>query len=226
MGINADVQGLEVGNLVELFKVDLTPLGGEIYRFHGHKHGGTITWQGQVYSAKALEAEGFELTGEGRQPSPTLELGNADGFITALVIYFNDMVGATVTRMRTLSKFLDGQPTADPNEHLPDEVWIVDRKVNEDNVSVKFELTTPFEFENVQLPRRPIVATGCPWMSIGGYRGPYCGYNGPPIADVNDALTDDGTKDMCSGTVTGCKLRFGATGQLNFGGFPAAGLIR
>lgn len=34
------------------------------------------------------------------------------------------------------------------------------------------------------------------------------------------------TTDKCSKTVTGCKLRFGATGELPFGGFPGAGLVR
>jgi lambda family phage minor tail protein L len=49
----------------------------------------------------------------------------------------NNLNGAKVTRIQTLTKyldsvnFIDGNPDADPTQELPREVWLVDRKSTE-----------------------------------------------------------------------------------------------
>ena len=70
MGINADIQKLEPGALVELFELDASGIGGEVLRFHGYMQVGPIFWQGQRYEPWAIQAEGFEQVGEGQQPRP------------------------------------------------------------------------------------------------------------------------------------------------------------
>ena len=163
---------------------------------------------------------------------PKLSVSNIDGRITALCLMFGDLVGAKVIRRQTLVKYLDaanfpeGNPTADPNEHFQDEVWFIERKTSEDKETVEFELTTAIDLNGEQLPGRQIIAGVCGWLIRGGYRGPYCGYTGPAVADANDVPTDDPARDQCSGLVRGCKLRFGADKELPYGGFPAAGLLR
>jgi len=61
----------------------------------------------------------------------------------------------------------------------------------------------------------------CSWV----YRGEGCGYTGGAVATSNDQPTDDLTKDMCSHKVSGCKLRFGANGDLRYAGFVGSALI-
>lgn len=117
-------------------------------------------------------------------------------------------------------------PTADPNEHFLDEIWFIERKVAEDKQTVEFELTTAIDLNGEQLPGRQVIAGVCGWLIRGGYRGPYCGYNGPAVADANDVPTTDPSRDQCGGRVGSCKLRFGADKPLPYGGFPAAGLLR
>lgn len=129
MGINADVQKLELGALVELFELDASEIGGAVQRFHSYTQVGPIYWQGKQYDPWAIQAEGFEQVGEGQQPSPTLRVGNIGqdekgnplaGVISALCIHLDDLVGARVVVRRTLGKYLDaanfpeGNPTADP----------------------------------------------------------------------------------------------------------------
>lgn len=149
-----------------------------------------------------------------------------------MCLLFDDLVGAKVVRRQTLVKYLDaanfpdGNPTADSDEHFPDEVWFIERKLSEDKEMVEFELTTAIDLNGEQLPGRQIIAGTCGWLIRGGYRGPYCGYNGPPVADVNDQPTDDPAQDQCGGRVGSCKLRFGPNSPLPHGGFPAAGLLR
>ncbi len=117
-------------------------------------------------------------------------------------------------------------PTADPNEHFLDEIWFIERKVSEDNETVEFELATAIDLNGEQLPGRQIIAGTCGWLIRGGYRGPYCTYNGSAYFDINDNPVSDPARDVCAGLVRSCKKRFGETNPLPYGGFPAAGLLR
>ncbi|ESH90797.1 tail protein [Cupriavidus sp. HPC(L)] len=230
--INYDIQTLESGERVELFELDATGIGGDLLRFHGHTQVGPIWWQGNEYSPWPIQGDGFARTGEGQQPTPTLSVGNVTGAITAMCLYLQDMVGAKLTRHVTLGKYLDaanfpgGNPTADPTEELPPEVWYLEQKTEEDNVAVTWELASALDFDGVQLPRRQIVANVCSWLSIGGYRGPYCGYTGTAYFDKDDNPVADPALDRCGGRLTSCKCRFGENNPLPFGSFPAADLIR
>jgi lambda family phage minor tail protein L len=231
MTIYSDIQTLEPGNRVVVFELDATSLGADQLFFHAHLQEGSIIWQGTEYSSWPIEATGFERTSD-QPPNPRLRVGNVDGTITAMCLLFDDLVGARLVRRQTLAKYLDaanfpgGNPTADPDEHFPDEIWFIERKVSEDKEVVEFELATAADLNGEQLPGRQILAGNCSWIIRGGYRGPYCGYNGPPVADINDQPTSDPSLDVCGGRLASCKLRFGENQPLNFGGFPAAGLLR
>lgn len=109
MTIETDVQKLEPGAIVELFELDLTPFGSDLLRFHAGTNGllANVTWNGNVYTRFPVAASGFEFTGQGQSPRPKLMVSNIAGAITALVLQYEDLVGAKVTRRRTLAKYLD-----------------------------------------------------------------------------------------------------------------------
>lgn len=136
--------------------------------------------------------------------------------------------GAVATEYQFTGMDLEAgrNPTADPNEHFLDEIWFIERKVSETKEVVEFELTTAIDLNGEQLPGRQVIAGVCGWLIRGGYRGPFCGYTGPAVADANDVPTTDPSRDQCGGRVGSCKLRFGADKPLSYGGFPAAGLLR
>ncbi len=228
MTIAQDIQSLDPGPLIEFYEWDGTMFeGGSILRFHGQGNY-TLYWDGEEYAPWPIASSGFERTGL-QQPSPKLQVGNIDGSISALCLMFDDMVGSTIIRHRTFKKYLDaanfedGNPDADPSQEFPPEVWIVDRKSNENCDQVDFDLASALDFGGVTLPGRDIMANLCAWIIIGGYRGPYCGYAGPPVADRMDNPTSDPDLDRCGGRISSCKLRFT---KLNFGSFPAAGMLR
>lgn len=229
--ITADAQQLEPGGRVTVYELDASSFGADQLFFHQHLQSGVIWWQGQEYGAWPIEATGFERTSD-QPPNPRLRVSNIDGRIGALCLLFDDMVGAKLIRRQTLVKYLDsanfpgGNPAADPDEHFPDEIWYIERKVSEDFETIEFELTTAIDLNGEQLPGRQIIAGMCGWIIRGGYRGPYCGYSGPAVADADDNPTDDPALDQCGGRVGSCKLRFGETEPLPYGGFPAAGLLR
>lgn len=166
-----------------------------------------------------MQASGFEMTGNSL-PTPKIKVGNVGGLISALCIAYDDLSGVMVTRHRTLAKYLDGMPDADPDEAFPIEQWYIEQKLGESAEMVEFELSSALDFSSVMLPRRQIVANSCLWK----YRSAECGYTGPPVATNMDIITTDARRDDCSLRVSGCKLRWGANNPLPYGGFPASGM--
>lgn len=227
MTVAADIQSLEPGAIWEGFEVDLTEIGGGVLLFHSHLQGGAVFWQGVEYSPYPVDGQGFDITTD-KPAAPRLKLANVDRLVTQLCALFDDMVGARVVRRQTLVRYLDavnfadGNPTADPSEHLPDEVWYVERKTSETLESVEFELSSPLNLNGMAVPCRPMEANHCQWA----YRSADCGYTGPPVAKDDDTPTANPALDKCSKRITGCKLRFGANNPLPFGAFPASSLIR
>jgi lambda family phage minor tail protein L len=227
--IYEDIQKLEVGLYVELFEMDLTPLGGDVYLFHGYTQVGNIYWQGREFSPWPIKIDGLGMTGEGQQSNPTLTVGNVTGFITALCSTYQDLVDAKIRRHRTLGRYMDaanfpeGNTEADPDEYFSPDIYVIDQKQSADSETVVFVLKSPLIATDRKLPGRQIVANCCQWASIGGYRGVYCGYTGSSYFTDKDVATGDPSQDMCSFTLKGCKLRFGENNQLRYGSFPSAG---
>lgn len=219
--ITRDVQKLDPGAKVTVFELDLTPIGGDILYFHAGTDASraNIVWQGQEYTAWPIDVSGFEYNGRGQLPTPTLRVGNIGGYVTALCVAYDDMIGAKFTRRCTLARYLDGAAAADPTAEFPDEVYFVERKVNSSRVSYEFELASALDIEGVMLPLRQCRKT-CAWQ----YRSAECSYAGAAVATALDVPTAILADDDCSRHITGCDLRFPG-GPLPFGGFPAASVI-
>uniref|UniRef100_UPI0025B95B05 phage minor tail protein L n=1 Tax=Limnobacter sp. TaxID=2003368 RepID=UPI0025B95B05 len=129
---------------------------------------------------------------------------------------------ATVKRIRTLKRYLDGESTADPNARFPTEIWRINRKATETRDVVVFELASEFDLLGQKLPKRQIIANTCQWI----YRSSECSYTGSNFFDVNGNSVPSLSQDVCGKRLASCKLRFGENGTLPFGSFPGAGLTR
>lgn len=232
MGVYADVQQLEPGAMVDLFEIDMTTIGGDVRRLHGYTQVGDIVWQGNQFAPWPLQATGFEVSGDGRPPTPSITVANVDGTMGALCRALGDLISAKVTRLRTFGQYLDavnfpaGNPTADPTEQLRPEVWYVEQRTRETREVIEFALASPLDLNGQALPGRQILANMCGWLKHGGYRGPYCGYTGQAYFDQLDVQVFDPSQDRCGGRVTSCKLRFGEFAELPYGGMPAADGLR
>jgi lambda family phage minor tail protein L len=219
--------------IIELFELQLdTTLHGASTTYYWHNGvnaavTGNIVFAGNTYVRLPVEATGFDYTSSGSLPRPTLRISNLFSDMTTLLLLVNattpgnDLGGATVRRIRTLKKFLDGEAAADPNARFPTEIWYVDRKSNENRDLVEFELASKFDLAGVMLPQRQIIANVCQWK----YRGAECGYTGSNYWNVNDQVVGTLAADVCGKRVESCKLRFGATAELPFGSYPGAGLV-
>jgi len=229
-----DVSVLAPSAIIELFELHLNATlhgSSDVYRFHAGSNAavtGNIVFDGNAYIRLPVQADGFEMRSGGTLPQPTLTIANLDGTMTTLLALVNattlgnDLTGATVKRIRTLKRYLDGESTADPNARFPTEIWRINRKATETRDVVAFELASEFDLMGQKLPKRQIVANTCQWI----YRSSECSYAGSNFFDVNGNSVSALAQDVCGKRLASCKLRFGENGVLPFGSFPGAGLTQ
>lgn len=222
--------GLRHDAELEFFVIDATSLGGSVYRFHAGTNGllQPVVWQGQTYQPIPIMASGFARTTSGALPRPTMAVSNVTNLVGALVLELNGLLGAVVTRKRTLKRYLDavnfaaGNPNADPLAGYADEVWKIDRVQRRNKLIVQFELASAMDVDGVMLPRRQVLAETCTFE----YRGDGCFYSGPAVAKADDTPTSNPAEDDCGHCLRSCGLRQWPDGVLNYGGFPGAGTLR
>lgn len=167
-----DLSKINPTSVIELFTLTLkTALHGDntVYRFHSgtNQVNQNIVWAGNSYTRFPIVAEGFAFQ-RGQLPRPKLIVSNALGTISAILQSVNtttagnDLTGATVTRIRTLARFIDNgnftgnNPfgTPDPNAEFPREIYSVDRKSAENREIVEFELAAVFDLAGIRVPKR------------------------------------------------------------------------
>lgn len=208
--------------VVELFEIDLSSLnkpdytvvtGTLSYYFcnfvvptdDGNQEGGekpiwrrseTSTAE-QEYEPIPILASGYERTSKGQIPQPEITVSNVFGALSGLIDSLDDLVGARVFRRRTLGKYLGNfSATKDFDIFFPTDIFYIERKVSENNLSVTFQLASPFDVEGLMLPRRVVTHNHCLWV----YRSTECGYgngrsselNGLPIANALDSVAKSG----------------------------------
>ena len=190
--IVSNLQNINPSAIIELFvltlKEGLNYATGNpdsvttVYRFHAGsslKDNGEIVWAGNSYQRFPVKAEGFAFQ-KGQLPRPTLTVSNALGTITAILAAVNattagnDLTGATVTRIRTLARFVDAvnfpsnvnpYGTPDPTAEFPQEIYKIDRKSTENRDVVQFELAAVFDLAGIRAPQRQ--CTSAEFPSIG-----------------------------------------------------------
>ena len=172
--IITDLQKINPSAIIELFTITTeAAIHGSTatYRFHAGTNrvgNGDIIWAGNTYVKMPIQAEGFAFR-KGQLPRPTLRVSNALGTITAILLNVNstttgnDLTGATVTRIRTLARYLDSvnfpgntNPlgTPDPTAEFPQEIYKIDRKSTENREIVEFELAAVFDLAGIRAPKR------------------------------------------------------------------------
>ena len=183
--IVSDLQNINPSSIIELFTLTLdSTLHGAstVYRFHAGStlnNNGEIVWAGNTYQRFPIKAEGFAFQ-KGQLPRPTLTVSNALGTITAILLNVNsttsgnDLTGATVTRIRTLARFIDAvnfpenvnpSGTPDATAEFPQEIYKIDRKSAENREFVQFELAAVFDLAGIRAPKRQ--CTRAEFPSIG-----------------------------------------------------------
>jgi lambda family phage minor tail protein L len=192
--------------IIELYELEtfakIHGAANSYYFFAGHNKEDTpaeIVFNNHTYLALPIEADGFEYKGDGGLPRPSVRIANLQGNISAILLginefnFGNDLIGARFTRVRTLSRFLDGSNwqsgtnpygTPNPGETMPNEIYYVDRKVSENRDFVEFELVSSFDMAGVRAPKRQALSNLCQWE----YKSKECGYTGSDKFNEDDTV--------------------------------------
>jgi len=183
----SELQSLSPSAIIELYKLELnTALHGsnQVFLFHSGSNqiNQSIIWQDLSYDKYPIVAEGFEFTGQGTLPRPTLTISNLFGFVSGLIIdtnkvtQKNDLAGAKFIRRRTLASSLDNtnfsnniNPFGTPNTNeLPQEIYFIDRKAIENRNIVQFECVSSLELQGVKAPKRQVTRKN--FRGVGTFR--------------------------------------------------------
>ena len=220
----AELLKTQVPEVIDLFSVNISallPSGSSdqaTYYFTNWSktNGQDVAYKGITYTAIPLDTKGFELKSTGQLERPAITFANIGLALTGLANTYDDLVGAKVSRLRTLSTYLDGEPKADPDAFWGPDSYVVEFKSEENPNTITFQLAVPFDLEGRSLPARRMLRESCPWIyrdSVG------CGYTGTNYFNENDEPETVASLDVCSKRLSSCKKRYG-NGDLPFGGFP------
>lgn len=172
--------------IIELWVLDLRTVDPAQPLFYfsnwSHADGSGARFAGIEYVPMPLQVTGLEINSNGPPSDPTITVSNVGLIWTGLVNTWDDLVGCKLIRRRVLRRYLDDGATPSPTGAWPDEPWFVEQKRSENKLSVTFTLSTAFALDDVKLPKRLALRYSCSWT----YRGEGCGYNGYPVADINN----------------------------------------
>ena len=123
-----ELQQTNPSAIIDLFELELVeglhyatgnPLGiTTVYRWHSgvaQNSQGELVFDSNTYSQMPIEAEGFDYKGSSQKsslPRPTLRISNLLSTVSTIlaeingVTPHNDLIGAKVTRFRTMAKFI------------------------------------------------------------------------------------------------------------------------
>ena len=225
-------QTAEVGRRVELYTLDATSVGGDALRFCPYSDNGyPILWQGEIYQPFEMQTEGWEWSGRGPLPQPTIRFSNVNLIIGATAITYDDLLGATLTRVRTFDRFLDNGSDPDPDAYWPPDVYRLDQKTAQNNTFIEWKLASAIDQENVFLPSRQILKNACRlrYRRYDGsgfdYTNVTCPYVGTNHFNATGDAVQPPQEDACGKKFSDCKKRF-SPDPLPFGGFPGVDQYR
>lgn len=228
-------QGFAPGELIELFTLDLAPIGVSVayYFTPTNRPGYTISFDGHPYTYAPIGMTGIERSISGDPPNPKVTLPNTNKFTTALVLQYNDLVGAQVTRMRTYKDFLDGEVLEDGTAYLSRDLYTIEQKLHLGNTHGEFSLRPLYALDNKYLPGRTCLKDICthryPIMNPDGtrdYSRATCPWTGSVYFTATGEPTLTAQLDVCGKSLNDCTLRFGEHNELPFRGFPGMSRLR
>jgi lambda family phage minor tail protein L len=132
----------------------------------------TSPYTQRTYTKLPIEFSGYSQSMEGALDRPTLTVANVlTTFSDALGTNNDALVGARLTRRRTLASQVGIAPASAPGSNAPTEfplqVYIIDRVQSETALAVVFELANPFDLEGVTVPSRQVIPNNCSWAYQG-----------------------------------------------------------
>ncbi|MGJ3500332.1 phage minor tail protein L [Piscirickettsia salmonis] len=209
---------------IYLFTLDLSPLQSSIkYHFCNSTDGNqALRFGGVEYQPLPLKTDGFERTTI-HQPTPSIVLGNVKPILHPLLKAHDNLRGALIRRVMTYVRHLDGHSDPDVSATLPEQIYVIERKSQHNNLTITFELGSKLP-SDLKLPRRTQLASCSKiyrqWDEENqAWIAGSCPYAAAQYYNEFGQQTTDKTKDQCGKKLADCMARFGNGHALPFEGF-------
>ena len=154
------------------------------------------------YTPMPIMIDGLELQADGASSRPSFTVANIGSLFQSELGDFknDDLIGQRLKRRQTLRKYLVGENNdASPPIEFSTQEYVIDRVQEENALSITYEVATPFDLENIQIPRRIVVGKYCSWK----YQGHASGKGGGCTWNTDGAVNYNG-----DGTVRAHKVYF------------------
>lgn len=160
-----------VGAFVDLFHIDLTPIGVSQHFYLTPSSRTPIAFNGTTYNPFPISISGKDNTNTGAPGRVTMQVDNVTQMVASAVISYGDMVGGHVTYTRTMDNFLDGKADGGTQQSFPIQHYIILQKSAFSQQAIEFVLGTELDRPGLMLPRRQCLKTNvgkgglwCPGM--------------------------------------------------------------
>lgn len=210
----AEVTSLSPSSEITLYLVDLNPAGyNKVFAFTpSDQIGNSIRFGGIEFLARPINITGLEKSSDDAPPEPTLAMGNVDKGGNALLLEYNDLLNAKVTRIVTFEHFLDklpdgsDNPNKDASATMMPEIWYIEQKVGNTPEQITWKLRSVLDLSDRMIPARLVLKDICTrvyrsWDTrIGAWSYATenaCPYAGVAMFDRFGQPTNDPTKDIC-----------------------------
>ena len=216
------VQRSALSAKIELFEFDLTIYNDDKYYYTNETR--AVSFAGKEYQPLPIKSEGWQRSGRGTLPRPTLTVSNVTGLFSYLNLAYDDLLGVGVTRTRTFEWALDGEDDEDPTAILhPIDEYVIARKTHENNEVCQYELAAKMDLEGRSFPSRQMLQNACQhtyrrWTGSSFDQGT-CPYTGSVYRNKVGTVVA-AAQDQCAKTLPECLARFGVSTDLGFTGFP------
>lgn len=154
--------GFEYGQILEFVQINFTQFGGGFFNAYNSiditQPASELTFQGQQWTPIPFISEGWALDGAGGTPKPTITISDANALLLTAMFAYDDAIGAPVYRYEsTADGYLEGS-------YYGPEIWNINRIIQADGMTLKFELAAPFDQILRKVPNRQMFRTDYPGL--------------------------------------------------------------
>lgn len=190
-----------------------------------------VYFAGEYYVPINCKVEGFEMNSRKQLPRPVFTvsiMGDKGYALRSLIRSYDDLIGVPFTRRRTLEKYLFTETAIE----FPQDIYVVERKIHQNNMVVQWELSAFMDHQGKKLPNRLILKDTCThvyryYSTTTGtfdYTRATCPYTGSSYYDATGASVTI-SNDKCGKRISDCKLRFPSS-ALPTRAFPGVSRVR
>jgi lambda family phage minor tail protein L len=228
-----DIRKPEVGEVIALYTLDTTVLGGSTYYFTRNTDAGAaVVFNGITYLPIDFEFKENQYS-QDTLPRPKFKIANVSLTLQAEILAYNNLLGSTLTRTRTLRKYLDGEPESDSSATFQPDVYLLHKKTSHNKLFIEWELRSPLDNYRTLIPKKQVLREVCQFhyriYNGSGFTTDTsnpCPYTGTDYFD-RDGNPTTIANDACRKRLSDCILRFGdSVDGVPFGGFPSVAKTR